>query len=297
MNPLTLASTSSPPPVANDVLAKRKRGRPRKDESLAQQEKAQVTPKPDINLVGQMVSGVVEGSFDAGYILNVKVKDSDAKLRGLVFIPGKVVPVTPENDVAPRVKMFTREEIKNQTDHGQPSRIPPNDQLTKDAVVINDVEISEPAQALSLMPKESNGEAFAVKGKEAVPEINGAAEKGEAATRLVEFFPTPGTNIVTAQPNLALAQKETMEQQKPPGETRGFDLMAEEPGRAGEKVPKELQLELGSKAIQSGDNNGDKMEIDPKSPVSKSGFIANLFEGEKKGDCDMEEGEATPSAQ
>ncbi|ESQ55172.1 hypothetical protein EUTSA_v10025850mg [Eutrema salsugineum] len=296
MNPLNLASTSAPPPpVANDLLAKRKRGRPRKEESSTQQENPQVTPKLDINLVGQMVSGVVEGSFDAGYILNVKVKDSDTKLRGLVFKPGKVTPVTPENDVAPRVKMFSREEIKNQNGHDHQS-LPPNDQPMKDAVA--GVKISEPAPALSLKPQESNGEASGVQAKEAMIEKDGVTEKQEAATtRLVEFFPTPETVTLTpAQPiNLVLAQKETTEQQKPPGETRGFDLMAEEPVCPGEKVPEELQLELGNKTkILNGDSN--KMETDPKSSVSKSGFIANLFEGEdKKVDCDMVEEDATPS--
>ncbi|CAH8388443.1 unnamed protein product [Eruca vesicaria subsp. sativa] len=269
MNPLDLATTSSPPPVVNDLLAKRKRGRPRKDE----QENARVTPNHDVNLVGKTVSGVVAGSFDAGYILNVKVDDSDTKLRGFVFARGKVVPVTPANDVAPNVKMFTKEEIKNQSDD---QSLPPNDEPVKD--VVTDLEISEPARALSLMSKESND---------------------EATTRLVEFFPAPEPKtMVTDQENLA--QKETEEQQKSPGEARGFDLMAVEPGGSGENVPQGLQLELGNKSILSGDNNnnnGSEMETDPKSSVSNSGLIAKLFEGEdKKVDCAIVE-EATPSVQ
>ncbi|KAF8101389.1 hypothetical protein N665_0206s0065 [Sinapis alba] len=263
MNPLNLASTSSPPPVANDLLAKRKRGRPRKDE----QENARVTPNHDVNLVGKTVSGVVAGSFDAGYILNVKVDNSDTKLKGVVFARGKVMPVTPANDVAPNIKMFTKEETKNQSDDHS---LPPND-------VVTDLDVSEPARALSLMSKESNG---------------------EAATRLVEFFPAPETKtMVTGQENLVLAQKE---QEKSPGEARGFDLMAVEPGGSGEKVPQELQLELGNKSILSGDDNnnnnkGSEMETDPKNSVSKSGLIAKLFEGEdKKVEYAMEE-EATPS--
>ncbi|CDY64029.1 BnaA10g27870D [Brassica napus] len=271
MNPLNLASTSSPPPVANDLLVKRKRGRPRKDE----QENGRVTPNLDVNLVGKTVSGVVAGSYDAGYILNVKVDDSDTKLRGIVFARGKVMPVTPSNDVAPNVKMFTKEETKNQSDDDQ--SLPPNDETMKD--VFTDLEISEPARALPLMSKESNG---------------------EAATRLVEFFPAPETKtIVTGQENLILAQKE---QEKSPGVGRGFDLMAEEPVCIGEKVPQGLQLQLGNKSILSGDddnnnNNGTEMETDPKSSVSKTGLIAKLFEGEhKKVDCAMEE-EASPSVQ
>ncbi|XP_010537129.1 PREDICTED: uncharacterized protein LOC104811939 [Tarenaya hassleriana] len=98
---------------------KRKRGRPRKDETQTQQEKTAITPRPDTvstdgtvdDIMGQVVSGVVEGSFDAGYFLNVKVADTDKQLRGVVFIPNKVTPITAENDVAPHVKMYEREEI------------------------------------------------------------------------------------------------------------------------------------------------------------------------------------------
>ncbi|KAF3489838.1 hypothetical protein F2Q69_00057169 [Brassica cretica] len=148
MNPLNLASTSSPPPVANDLLAKRKRDRPRKDE----QENARVTPNLDVNLVGKTVSGVVVGSFDAGYILNVKVDDSDTKLRGIVFARGKVMPVTPSNDVAPNVKMFTKEETKNQSDDEQP--LPPDDETMKD--VVTDLEISEPPETKTMVTGQEN---------------------------------------------------------------------------------------------------------------------------------------------
>ncbi|XP_010456354.1 PREDICTED: uncharacterized protein LOC104737792 [Camelina sativa] len=171
---------NSPPPAANDGLARRKRGRTRKEETS--------TPKPETNLVGKEVSGVVEGSFDAGYLLNVKVKDSDIKLRGLVFIPDRVKPVTPENDVAPLVRMYGREEIKNnQTD--QPD-LPIGQPMKDAAVVTTDSEINEYAQALTLMQHMSNG---AVQAKEATPEKDEVME--EAATRLVEFFSNPVKEI------------------------------------------------------------------------------------------------------
>ncbi|CAF2149060.1 unnamed protein product [Brassica rapa] len=271
MNPLNLATTSSPPPVANDLLAKRKRGRPRKDETTTQPQ------QENINLVGKTFSGAATGSFDAGYLLNVKMNDSDTKLRGLVFKKGKVTPVTPENDVAPHVKMFAKEGIKNQTD------LPPNDQPTED------VEICESARPLSLVPYQSDDE----EPEEAVmeeKEKDGVMEEGEAATPLLEFFPTPETTMVTPQHSLVLAQKETTEQQKPPGEACGFGV--EEPVGTVEKVPQELRLELGNKMIMSGDN---KNGTGPNTSMSKSGFIANLLEGEgKKVDCAMEE-EAAPS--
>lgn len=261
---------SSPPPVANHLTAKRKRGRPRKDVSMTQGESSRGTnPKEDVNLVGKSVSGVVEGSFEAGFIINVKVKDSDTRLRGLVFARGKVVPVTPENDVAPHVKMIVREEIKNQTDDRYQSF--PNDQTMKDAVT--DSAMSECARALILLPHGINGE-----------DPKEAMEEREAATRLVEFFQTSETTIVTGQPNLVLARKETNEQHQSPGEVRGFDLMAEEPVHPVEEVPQELQLGLGNKTISRGDNSksGTAMEIDPKSSMSRNGFIANLLKGKGK---------------
>ncbi|KAJ0247173.1 DNA binding protein [Hirschfeldia incana] len=273
MNPYHVASTSSPPPVANPLPAKRKRGRPRKDASMTQGESSRGTsPKEEVNLVGKTISGEVEGSFEAGFIINVKVKDSDTRLRGLVFARGKVVPVTPENDVAPHVKMFVREEFKNHTDDRYKSF--PNDQKMKDAVI--DSELSECARALILLPHGINGE-----------DPEEVMEEREAANRLVEIFQTSETTMVTGQQNLVLARKETNEQHKSPGEARGFDLMAEEPVYPVEEVPQELQLGLGNETILRGDNsqNGTAMEIDLKSSMSRNGFIAKLLRGKEKVDC------------
>ncbi|CAF2237580.1 hypothetical protein YC2023_095252 [Brassica napus] len=273
MNPFNLASTISPPPVANHLSAKRKRGRPRKDATMTRQKRSPGSPKEDVNLVGKTVSGVVERSCEAGFIINVKVKDSDTRLRGFVFSRGKVVPVTPENDVAPHVKMIVREEIKNQTEYRDQS-CPPNDQTMKDAVT--DLE-TECARALILLPHGINGE----DPKEVME------EREAAATRLVEFSQTPETTIVTPQQNLVLARKETNEHQNSPGEARGFDLMAEEPVHPVKEVPQELQLELGNKTIWRGDNNknGTAMEIDPESSVPRNGFIEKLLKGKEKVDC------------
>jgi len=110
-----------------NVPMKRKRGRPRKEGNAVQGENVPVLPGSgnvlnssqtagttndrDDEMVGKLVTGVVEGTFNAGYLLNVKVADTDAVLRGLVFIPSQVSPVTVENDVAPNVKMIKRKEI------------------------------------------------------------------------------------------------------------------------------------------------------------------------------------------
>ncbi|XVF26025.1 hypothetical protein REPUB_Repub13aG0264500 [Reevesia pubescens] len=111
---------------STDLHMKRKRGRPRKDETVTG-DNTPVTPASDTlkknkqsvetsdpasdDMVGQMVSGVIEGSFDAGYLLNVKVGDTNMHLRGVVFLPGRFTPITPANDVAPHAKMYKRKEI------------------------------------------------------------------------------------------------------------------------------------------------------------------------------------------
>ncbi|MED6146335.1 hypothetical protein PIB30_033538 [Stylosanthes scabra] len=116
----------------SSVPMKRKRGRPRKEEAVFQGETTSAIMPPSDNvlnpptqvvstgitahdhsdaMVGKMVTGVIEGSFSAGYLLNVKVADSDSQLRGLVFLPGQVTPITAQNDVAPQVRMIQRKEI------------------------------------------------------------------------------------------------------------------------------------------------------------------------------------------
>ncbi|XP_022723487.1 uncharacterized protein LOC111280404 [Durio zibethinus] len=103
-----------------------KRGRPHKDESV-QGDNTLVAPASDSlkkkkqivgtsnpaseNVVGQMVSGVIEGSFDAGYLLNVKVGDTNTHLRGVIFLPGRFTPVSAANDVARYAKMYKRKEM------------------------------------------------------------------------------------------------------------------------------------------------------------------------------------------
>ncbi|KAL5730794.1 hypothetical protein ACHQM5_003586 [Ranunculus cassubicifolius] len=121
-------------PVQN-VPAKRKRGRPRKDESLGgiPRRPTPKTPKPapvkkipETNnidpisngvdtMLGQAVSGVLDGSFDAGYLVTVKVGNTNTVLRGVVFNPGLVVPISEVNDVASNVKMFKKREILSNT--------------------------------------------------------------------------------------------------------------------------------------------------------------------------------------
>ncbi|XP_047317172.1 uncharacterized protein LOC124920672 [Impatiens glandulifera] len=111
----------------SSILIKRKRGRPRKDRSqirartgvrtgLQGRNNIQSHPKESSevandSIVGLTVTGVVEAAFDAGYMLKVRIGDSDISLRGVVFKPGHYVPISTENDVAPNVQMIQRTEI------------------------------------------------------------------------------------------------------------------------------------------------------------------------------------------
>ncbi|KAL2944570.1 putative high mobility group B protein 11, partial [Bienertia sinuspersici] len=138
---------SSSFPSSEDVTVKRKRGRPRKDRSQDTVKSTLVLPKMDQNqnhgegapvppgfegvngnqpppsvdtttksnkeesAVGQVVTGVIEAVFDAGYLLAVRIGDSNTSLRGIVFKPGHYVPVSAENDVAPNLQMIQRNEV------------------------------------------------------------------------------------------------------------------------------------------------------------------------------------------
>lgn len=125
--------------ASTNIPMKRKRGRPRKHprpsfnhgensveriQNLYHMQNAHVPPgfqgmnrdqSPPVEpldvMVGQVVRGVIEASFDAGYLLNVKVGNSETTLRGVVFKPGQYVPVSAANDVAPHVQMVKRNEI------------------------------------------------------------------------------------------------------------------------------------------------------------------------------------------
>ncbi|KAL2245317.1 uncharacterized protein LOC105174858 [Sesamum indicum] len=124
MNIVTQEESSAGPSVQP---AKRRRGRPRKDASPRHTEAAHLPPgfqgvkeylpqKADRTmevecLVGQAVTGVVEATFDAGYLLNVRIGNSNTNLRGVVFKPGHYVPITAENDVAPHVQMVRRNDL------------------------------------------------------------------------------------------------------------------------------------------------------------------------------------------
>eukprot|EP01018_Ginkgo_biloba_P016415 Gb_29505 [translate_table: standard] len=61
------------------------------------------------SLIGQPVHGVLDGSFDAGYLITVRVGDTDTVFRGVVFGPGLSIPPSKITDIAPKVKTTSRE--------------------------------------------------------------------------------------------------------------------------------------------------------------------------------------------
>ncbi|OIT01845.1 PREDICTED: uncharacterized protein LOC109226702 isoform X1 [Nicotiana attenuata] len=114
--------------TAVTLPVKRGRGRPRKDHNLKRVKTVQFPPgfeqvkanQPrqvdtvnvaNDGMIGRAVTGVVEAAFDAGYLLSVRIGDSNTNFRGVVFRPGHFDPVTAENDVAPHVQMIKRNEI------------------------------------------------------------------------------------------------------------------------------------------------------------------------------------------
>lgn len=68
-------------------------------------------------MAGQAVSGFLDAEVDGGFLLTVRVRNSDTVLRGIVFKPGHFVPVSAENDVAPNVHMVKRNDTPFQSEN------------------------------------------------------------------------------------------------------------------------------------------------------------------------------------
>ncbi|KAJ0267084.1 AT hook motif-containing protein [Hirschfeldia incana] len=109
--------------VSGEVIPKRKPGRPRKHhklDSTQQQSSRHHIEEDDQAMVGQQVTGVIEATFEAGFLLSVKLGNSDTVLRGVVFRPGRCEPVSVDNDIAPHVPMIARNSEHHQ--HGLPAK-------------------------------------------------------------------------------------------------------------------------------------------------------------------------------
>ncbi|GJP43223.1 hypothetical protein CLOM_g2714 [Closterium sp. NIES-68] len=59
--------------------------------------------------VGQNVQGVLDGTFDAGYFVTIRVGNTNTILRGVVFAPGVAAPLPWPEDAAPRVLKLKRD--------------------------------------------------------------------------------------------------------------------------------------------------------------------------------------------
>ncbi|XP_048438608.1 uncharacterized protein LOC103952430 [Pyrus x bretschneideri] len=206
-------SLSSPDPPM-----KRKRGRPRKDENLAPAESPTVMPGADglkktkqsastsddveNEMVGQVVTGVIEGAFDAGYLLNVRVGDTDTQLRGVVFLQEKITPITPANDIAPHIRMCKRREIPLPPLNPQSQRYEsarPSDQSNRQPVDVKPQIPTVPNQTQSSVPQSGIPESLENKSFLFVipPVVN--LPKNDAGLPLgrkvmSQQFPEPGTD-------------------------------------------------------------------------------------------------------
>lgn len=87
-----------PPPSGNHIVGtKRANGEGSK-------QKVGNTSTP----IGRQVTGVVDGMFDMGFLVSVRIGESDAIYPGVVFGPGLIIPLSETNDIAPNVGYTAR---------------------------------------------------------------------------------------------------------------------------------------------------------------------------------------------
>ncbi|KAM1562326.1 hypothetical protein ACFX1Z_005346 [Malus domestica] len=235
--------SSSDPPM------KRKRGRPRKDENLAPAENPTVIPGPDSSkktkqnastsddveneMVGQVVTGVIEGSFDAGYLLNVRVGDTDTQLRGVVFLQEKITPITPANDIAPHIMMCKRREIPIPPLNPQSQRYEsahPSEQSNRQPVEVKPQIPTVPNQIQSSVPQSGILESLENKPFSFVtpPVVN--LPKNDAVPPLggkvmPQQFPEPGTDNQSAPTMPKPEHNNVVEQEKVLEEVEAATIM------------------------------------------------------------------------
>ncbi|KAL8144199.1 hypothetical protein V2J09_017231 [Rumex salicifolius] len=131
---MDLNNQGNGPDSSSNIVFKRKRGRPRKDQSQTPsgiykgghiQDHAghvQFPPKftmtdgnhshqqnspqqNDVTMVGQPVNGVIEATFEAGYFISIRIGNSESILRGVVLKPGHCLPPSFGKDLGPQIEM------------------------------------------------------------------------------------------------------------------------------------------------------------------------------------------------
>ncbi|KAG2299179.1 hypothetical protein Bca4012_010741 [Brassica carinata] len=310
----------------SSIPSKRTRGRPRSDEVQTQPQlnppvtSTTTTTATDENLIGRMVSGVVEGSFEAVYFLSVKVADTDKQFKGVVFLPGKVTPLTPTTDLFPQAKMYARE-VPSLNQHT------PTTHSKKDAANQTDDIGSEP-QTEKLIPDENQSatlpDIHPMSDEGISPEANlpmdtemkdvavSSAEdkvtepEGQTLSLMPQFSSddAPKEDHTVLRSEACGATSETNRKQVTgSSSTLGLDLFQNETKRSGiedeestkdaetlgmegksvspvDDVPKELQLELGNTKMSA---TAIATETNPdQTTSSKGGFLANLFESKEE---------------
>lgn len=181
--------------VSVSQQAKRKRGRPRKDNNLCRDgglqspensslTKTELLGKCSNNgstdsssMVGSVVYGVIEGSFDAGYLISVTIGNETTPFRGVVFQPKKIVPISAANDIAPQAKMYERRAVA----------IPISDNLNQTSVISPPSQPERASKQAVLRPpsaptSSSNPFSNADLGKQQLPNIDPSA----TSLRMVE---------------------------------------------------------------------------------------------------------------
>ncbi|RYR29195.1 hypothetical protein Ahy_B01g053536 [Arachis hypogaea] len=187
-------------------------------------------------MIGQAVSGVIEAVFDAGYLLSVRVGDSDTTLRGLVFKPGRYVPISSENDVAPGVPMIRRDEVPIPSGTAQFQNLLPKERNEQHANINrNEIHAMNGSPSLPLVPRPATGSSNSVVtvGK-SVPTV-----AGQTTTQI------SGHNIVPA-----LLQPANFSNGLPVS-TPPSQVMAQVSVGNGARVTKEIPAADGNQALTS----------------------------------------------
>ncbi|KAI9403444.1 hypothetical protein POPTR_001G422966v4 [Populus trichocarpa] len=151
-------------------------------------------------MIGQSVYGVIEATFDAGYLLNVRVGDTETTLRGVVFKPGHYIPVNPENDIAPDVPMIRRNEIPltRESNNQVLSVVPQTPPISRGnvvPVVLQPVNLSN--GALSASATNQTAHLVPSKGKQvldAAPSSNGLTPTNE----IIQFQSQNNHQVITS---------------------------------------------------------------------------------------------------
>ncbi|KAL1334637.1 hypothetical protein HN51_063609 [Arachis hypogaea] len=262
----------------SSVPMKRKRGRPRKEESAVQGEIMPAMP-PSENvmnssqvcagitandhsdaMVGKVVTGVIEGSFSAGYLLNVKVADSDSQLRGLVFLPGQVVPITAQNDVAPQVRMIQRKEIPIPIPVLNPQTLT-NDYVPLPPQTLTDDYIPSPAQC-SKQPSEEEAELH-LPNPQVLPIENPLSLENQSASAMAVAVELPKNDISVPGGGNPQVISEPGYQNQSSSMVSNFEC--ENPVRNNETLH---QIDTSTDVKESGADGGATEDQDPK-PASE----------------------------